>query len=99
MDAAKFWEHLYFHEFPGSCESARNNNSISILASGILAANQMNTVSRSFLGELAGAVHATSWAVVDAVRGKLGAGRAHGIVNSLPDSLSPNAFREKLLKN
>ncbi len=89
VDAEKFWEHLYFHQFPESYESARYHNSISMLASGILAADQMNTVSRSFLGELAGGVHATSRAVVDAVRGKLGAGRAHGIINSLPASLCP----------
>jgi len=89
VDAAKFWEHLYFHQFPGSYESARNDNSISMLASGILAADQMNTVSRSFLSELVGGVHGTSWSVVDAARGKMEAGRAHGIVNSLPASLCP----------
>ncbi len=89
VDAAKFWEHLYFHQFPGSYETARNDNSISMLASGILAADHMNTVSRSFLGELVGGKLPTSWAVVDAARGKLGAGRAHGIINSLPASLCP----------
>ncbi len=89
VDAAEFWQHLYFHQFPGSYESTRNDNTISMLASGILAADQMNTVSRSFLGELVGGVHPTSWAVVDAARGKLGAGKAHGIINSLPASLCP----------
>ncbi|MES2439302.1 MAG: glycogen/starch synthase [Verrucomicrobiota bacterium] len=89
IDAARFWQDLYFHQFPGSYESARNDNAVSMLASGILAADQMNTVSPSFLGELAGGGHATSWPVVDAVRGKLGAGRAHGIVNSLPAAISP----------
>ncbi|MEO5714927.1 MAG: glycogen/starch synthase [Luteolibacter sp.] len=89
VDAAKFWNHLYFHDYPGSYESARNQNSVSMLASGILAADQMNTVSGSFLRELVSGVHGTSWAVVDAARGKLGAGRAHGILNSLPASLCP----------
>jgi starch synthase len=89
IDAARFWEHLYFHQYPGNYENARNNNSVSMLASGILAADHMNTVSHSFLGELAGGNHPTSWAITDAVRGKLGAGRAHGIVNSLPSSISP----------
>ncbi|NQX00365.1 glycogen/starch synthase [bacterium] len=89
IDAARFWEHLYFHDYPGSYESARSHNGVSMLASGILAADQMNTVSRSFLGELAGGGHGAGWPVVDAVRGKLAAGRAHGITNSLPDSFSP----------
>ncbi|HEX7261738.1 MAG TPA: glycogen/starch synthase, partial [Luteolibacter sp.] len=89
IDAAKFWEHLYYHEYPSSYESARNHNAVSLLASGILAADHMNTVSDSFLGELAGGGHGASWPVVDAVRGKLAAGRAHGIMNALPDRYSP----------
>jgi ADP-glucose type glycogen/starch synthase len=89
IDVAGFWQHLYYHNFPGSYENAHYDNGVSMLASGILAADQMNTVSRSFLGELAGGRHGASWPVVDAIRGKLGAGRAHGIVNSVPASVSP----------
>ncbi len=89
IDAARFWDHLYFHNFPASYESARTENSVSMLGSGILAADHMNTVSHSFLGELASGSHFAPWPMVDAVRGKLGAGRAHGILNSLPQSVSP----------
>ncbi|MES2661422.1 MAG: glycogen/starch synthase [Verrucomicrobiota bacterium] len=89
IDAARFWQNLYFHNYPGSYEEARNHNAVSMLASGILAADQMNTVSRSFLCELAGGGHGASPPVIDAVRGKLAAGRAHGIINSLPPSISP----------
>lgn len=89
IDAAKFWEHLYFWNYPGSYENARGNNPISMLASGILAADQMNTVSPTFLHELASGGHGAHWPVVDAIRGKLGVGRAHGILNSLPAGLSP----------
>lgn len=89
IDAARFWENLYFHQYPGSYENARSSNSVSMLASGILAADHVNTVSHSFLGELAGGNHGTSWAITDAIRGKLDAGRAHGIINSLPPSISP----------
>ncbi len=89
IDAATFWEHLYFHEYPGNYESVRERDAVSMLASGILAADEMNTVSNSFLGELAGGGHGVSWPVMDAVRGKLGAGRARGIVNSLRDEHSP----------
>lgn len=89
IDAARFWEHLYFLDYPGCYEAARNHNPISMLASGILAADQMNTVSPSFLNELACGGHGARWPVVDAVRGKLGAGCAHGIINALPPGLSP----------
>ncbi len=89
IDAARFWQHLYFHDYPGSYEAARNHNAVSMLASGILAADHMNTVSRSFLQELSGGGHGASWPVVDSVRGKLGAGGAHGIINSLPPAFAP----------
>ena len=89
IDAARFWQHLYFHDYPGSYETARNHNAVSMLASGILAADQMNTVSSSFLLELAGGGHGASSPVVNAVRGKLAAGRAHGITNSLSPAFAP----------
>jgi starch synthase len=89
IDAAKFWQHLYFMDYPGSYETARQQNPVSMLGSGILAADQMNTVSPSFLNELAGGEHFAPWAVVDAVRGKIAAERAHGIVNSLPPGFLP----------
>jgi starch synthase len=89
MDAARFWEHLYFLDYPGCYETARNHNPVSMLASGILAADQMNTVSPSFLNEVSSGGHHARWPVVDAVRGKLGMGRAHGIINALPPDLSP----------
>lgn len=89
IDAAKFWQHLYFHNYPGSYESARSDNPVSMLASGILAADQMNTVSPSFLGEIVSGNHGASWPLVNAARGKLGARAARGITNSLPDTLCP----------
>ncbi len=90
IDAARFWDNLYYDHFPSSYENARSSNGLSMLASGILAADQMNTVSQGFLGELAGGGHGVSWPIADAVRGKLGMGRAHGITNSLPNSICPD---------
>lgn len=89
IDAARFWQHLYYLNFPGSYESCRGSNPVSLLASGILAADRMNTVSPSFLHELSIAGHDTAWPVVDAVQGKLHAGRAHGILNGLSPRISP----------
>lgn len=89
IDAARFWQHLYYQDFPGSYEAVRHHNPVSLLASGILASDQMNTVSHSFLHELERGYHGAPWQIVDSVRGKIGAGCAHGISNSLPHGFSP----------
>lgn len=88
IDAARFWKDLYFLNYPGSYEANRDSNPLSLLASGILAADRMNTVSPSFLDELAMDGHAP-WPVCDAVRGKIHAGHARGILNALPSKMSP----------
>ncbi|RYD34830.1 MAG: glycogen synthase [Verrucomicrobiaceae bacterium] len=89
MDAGGFWQNLYFKNYPGSYENARHGNSVSLLASGIMAADEMNTVSHSFLGDLAVGGGSVPWEVTDALRGKLACDRAHGIINSPPASISP----------
>lgn len=89
IDAAWFWQHLYFHDFPGSYESTRDANPASLLASGALAADELTTVSPSFLQEISAGLHG-SQAVRGAVRDKMAAGRAHGILNSLSPEMDPN---------
>ncbi|MFC7335970.1 glycogen synthase [Haloferula chungangensis] len=93
IDSATFWSHLYYGHYPHSYEETRNHNSLSMLGSGILAADRINTVSPSFLSELADGGHNTPWQVADAVKGKIGAGHAAGILNSLPDRCSPRKDR------
>ncbi len=56
-------------------------------------ADRVNTVSPSFLHELSLGGHNAPWQVADAVRGKMAAGHASGILNSLPDRRSPNQDR------
>lgn len=89
IDSATFWSHLYYDRYPYSYEETRSYNPVSMLGSGILAADRVNTVSPSFLGELAIGGHNTPWQVADAVRGKMCAGHASGILNSLPSRRSP----------
>lgn len=89
IDAAQFWQNLYYYDFPGSYENALHHNSVSLLASGIMAADAMNTVSEGYLAELASGAHGASWPVVNSVRGKIDAGAAHGILNSPPAECSP----------
>ena len=89
VDAANFWRHLYYGYYPSSYDQTRGNNAISLLGSGILAADHMNTVSDSFLHELSVGGHGATGPVVEAVRGKIAAGRAHGILNGVSPSVSP----------
>ncbi|MBC7979983.1 MAG: glycogen/starch synthase [Armatimonadetes bacterium] len=93
IDSARFWNHLYYGRYPHSYEETRSHNPVSMLGSGILAADRMNTVSPSFLNELNISGHGVSWQVADAVRGKISAGHASGILNSLPESRSPRQDR------
>jgi len=90
IDAARFWQHLYYGGYPGSYESCRDGNILSMLASGIHGADRINTVSHSFLHELAVGGHGAPGPVVDAVQGKLHAQRACGIINGLPAGISPD---------
>ena len=89
IDAAQFWQNLYFQHYPGSYESARDSNPVSLLASGIMAADHVNTVSQGFLNELAEGRHQAPWPVADALGHKLRAGCATGILNGLADTFSP----------
>ncbi len=93
IDSATFWSHLYYSHYPHSYEETRSHDAVSMLGSGILAADRVNTVSPSFLGELAIGGHNAPWQVADAVRGKINAGHASGILNSLPDRRSPKHDR------
>lgn len=93
IDSAGFWDNLYYDNYPRFYEESRNTNPVSMLGSGILAADRINTVSESFLTELSNGGHNAPWQVADAVRGKIAAGHATGILNSLPDSRSPSNDR------
>lgn len=48
IDSAGFWSHLYFNRYSYSYEDTRDHNNVSMLNSGILPADRMNTVSPSF---------------------------------------------------
>ncbi len=88
IESQQLWQQLYYHDFPGSYESSRERNPISLLASGILCASEVNTVSPSFLQELSEGIHGSREAV-GAIRAKASTGRAHGILNSLPANVLP----------
>ncbi|BCX50089.1 glycogen synthase [Haloferula helveola] len=86
IDAADFWQHLYYSRPPYNYEESRDNNPVDLLNSGIFAADHVNTVSPTFLSEVVdgrhqhipGHIRHELWAKCDA-------GCATGILNA-PDS-------------
>ena len=92
IDAAEFWEHLYFERTPYSYEESRVHNGTDLLASGIFAADHVNTVSQTFLHEMLDGKHDF---VPDAIRSELcnknHAGCASGILNAPDVSYDPAA--------
>jgi starch synthase/alpha-amylase len=49
IDAAGFWQNLFYDKYPGSYEETRDTNPLDLLLSGILAANQVNTTEPELL--------------------------------------------------
>jgi starch synthase len=52
VDAAYFWQHLYYMHYADEYEKAREVNPVDFLASGVFAAHFVNTVSPTFLMEI-----------------------------------------------
>jgi len=52
IDAAYFWQHLYFENMAVSYEQTRSVNPVDLLTSGIFAAHFVNVVSPTFLQEI-----------------------------------------------
>ena len=90
IDAAEFWNHMYFENPPGSYEQSREGNWTDLLATAIFAADHVNTVSTTFLREVVEGRHSF---VPDAIRNelsnKLHAGCASGILNAPDVSYDP----------
>ncbi|QJE99297.1 glycogen synthase [Luteolibacter luteus] len=89
IDAAGFWNLLHYSRFPSSYGESRSNNPVNLMASGVHAADLVNTVSPSFLEELMDGRHPKGWGLVDVLRGKQRFGAASGIINSPDASYSP----------
>lgn len=57
IDAAEFWDNLYFEKRPYSYEESRDNNPVDMLNTGIFASSFINTVSPTFLDEVSEGHH------------------------------------------
>jgi starch synthase/alpha-amylase len=52
IDAAYFWQHLFYRHMAIEYEAARDTNPVDFLVSGVFAAHFVNTVSPTFLNEI-----------------------------------------------
>jgi starch synthase len=52
IDAAYFWDHLYYMHYAEDYESARDANPVDFLVSGVFSSHFVNTVSQHFLDEI-----------------------------------------------
>jgi len=52
IDAAEFWQHLFYDRYPINYEETRESNPANFLLSGMLAANFVNTSSSAFLAKI-----------------------------------------------
>lgn len=58
IDAAYFWDHLFYTQYAEEYESARESNPVDFLVSGVFGAHFVNTVSQHFLDEIVQGRHA-----------------------------------------
>ncbi len=90
IDAASFWNYLFFSRPPRNYEESRGNNPVDFLTSGIFAAHFVNTVSPTFLSEVVNDRHPfVEPSIQREMANKWYAGCAAGILNSPDPSYNP----------
>jgi len=90
IDAASFWQHLYYEKFPGDYENARDAIAIDFLTSAVFAAHFVNTVSPTFLAEMVEGRHDfVKNSLRQELANKRNAGCALGILNAPEPSYNP----------
>ena len=99
IDAASFWQNLYYVQMANSYEKTRDSNPVDFLASGIFAAHFVNVVSPTFLREIVDGYHPF---IESPIRreliNKVRAECAAGILNAPDPSFNPLSD-ENLTKN
>ncbi len=94
IDAASFWQYLFYDHYPSGYEHVRENHLVDFLVSGVFAAHFVNTVSETFLEEIVGGQHNF---VKESLRrelaGKYEAGCAAGIINAPDATFDPESDR------
>ncbi|MBL7180396.1 MAG: glycogen/starch synthase [Desulfobacterales bacterium] len=91
IDAAWFWQNLFYEQFPSTYENIRNAVPVDLLASGIFAAHFVNTVSPTFLAEMVEGRHNfVKSSLRQELAHKKNAGCAVGILNAPDPSYDPS---------
>jgi len=92
IDAAYFWQHLYFEKMAYRYEQTRDNNPVDLLTSGIFAAHFVNVVSPTFLQEIIDGHHSFIEAPIRReLTNKVYADCAAGIINAPDPSFDPTS--------
>ncbi len=96
IDAAEFWQNLYYGYPPYNYFESRDKNQIDLQASGCFAAHFINTVSPTFLQEIVNGWHSfVPDSIRNEIRSKFYAGCAAGILNA-PDQSDNPATDDKI---
>lgn len=91
IDAAYFWDYLYYEDMAHEYESTRKTNPVDFLTSGVFAAHFVNTVSPTFLHEIVNGRHDfISPHLRCELSNKWHAGCATGILNAPDPSYNPS---------
>lgn len=90
IDAAYFWQHLFYEKMAYDYESTRETNPVDFLASGIFASHFVNTVSPTFLLEIVEGRHQfVDKSIQSELAHKWQADCAVGILNAPDPSFNP----------
>jgi starch synthase/alpha-amylase len=90
IDAATFWNHLYYTDFAQDYETAREHIPVDFLVSGVFAAHFVNTVSKHFLEEIVRGRHSiVEHHLRQELTNKVKAGCATGILNAPDPGFNP----------
>lgn len=90
IDAAYFWQNLYYEKMAFEYEGTRESNPVDFLVSGVFAAHFVNTVSPTFLMELVEGRHNfVEQPLRQELSNKWNAGCAAGILNAPDPSFNP----------
>ena len=95
IDAAYFWQHLYYVNYADEYENVREVNPVDFLVSGVFAAHFVNTVSPTFLREIIVGRHDfVEPPLREELTNKWYAGCAAGILNAPDPSFDPSKDEE-----
>ena len=99
IDAAYFWQNLYYENFAVGYEQVRDSNPVDLLASGIFAAHFVNVVSPTFLQEIVnGKHHFVEAPIHRELANKVAAECAAGILNAPDPSFDPASDKDLAYK-